>query len=159
LCDHSPSSRLRFGRCFLWRGMKAFRYCLSNIHRISAVRPADDMYDSVVGGLINYAFTAMCFRKSCSTEDPAWKAAKRTFGVQLYFQGALSVYAIWAAYSLSQKMALGTMTRGAGWILLGKACRLCSGSARPYITFPTKRIRSSFLSLQDLKLARAPIYD
>jgi hypothetical protein len=61
----------------------------------------------------------MCFWKSCSSQDPSWKAAKRTFGVQLYFQGALSVYAIWAAHSLSRKVSLGTISRGAGWILLG----------------------------------------
>lgn len=78
-------------------------------------------YLSIAGAAINYGFIVYCFSKSCTSTDLTWTSAKRTFGVQLYFSGALSVYAIWAAYSLGRKDPINSTARGAGWILLGES--------------------------------------
>lgn len=115
-------------------------------------------YLSIAGAVINYGFIVYCFSKSCTSTDLTWTSAKRTFGVQLYFSGALSIYAIWAAYRLSQKDPINSTARGAGWILLGELGSLKSNRVGTEMSVLLQPIRSCSPCFPVSRLARARIY-
>ncbi|KAG7528585.1 hypothetical protein FFLO_06071 [Filobasidium floriforme] len=97
---------------------KSFPFFSAAAWALLPVERDEDLRILIAGAAINYGFIVYCFSKSCTSTDLTWTSAKRTFGVQLYFSGALSVYAIWAAYSLGRKDPINSTARGAGWILL-----------------------------------------